>query len=284
MILQDKPRGPGAAEKRRVADVVLRSAVGCWFFVTLIGQWLFMYYIVAVYGAPTVSGRFEGWAVGYVPGDIIGNVTFAAHVLLAAVVSFGGMIQLIPQIRERAIAVHRWNGRAFLVAAAVVSIGGVYIKWVRNARILSSEMAAPWRGSILANAIAVSLNAVLILVFLVVAWRAARVRDIDKHRRWALRTFLVVNGSGFFIRVATAAWSVFAPGVGIGKFGNGPMDYFWFFAAYLLPLGVLEIYLRGRDSARPVVRFATALVVVAFTAFTIAGILVAVVARRKMVG
>src|SRR6185436_12355519 len=196
-------------------------------------------------------------------------------------VSFGGALQLIPQIRARAIAVHRWNGRAFLVAAVVVSLGGLYIKWVRNVRLLSLETTAPWRATVLVNAVAVSLNAVLILVFVALAWRAARVRDIDSHRRWALRTFLVVNGSGFFIRVATAAWSVFAPGAGMGKFGNGPMNYFWFFAAYLLPLGVLELYLRGRASARPIVRFATAIVLVAFTACMIAGILAATAARRR---
>lgn len=261
-----------------LADVVLRSAVGCWFLVTLVGQWLFMYYIVALYGAPTVSGHFEGWARkttllrGYVPGDTAGNLAFAAHVLFAAVVSFGGALQLIPQIRDHAIAVHRWNGRAFLAAAIVISGGGLYMVWVRHASLH------------LVNAVAVSLNAVLILVFVAVAWRAARAGDIDRHHRWALRTFLVANASGFFIRVASAAWSVFTAGAWTGKGATGPMDYFFEFASYLLPLGVLELYLRGRASDRPIVRFATAMLLVAFTAYMIAGILAAAMARRRILG
>jgi len=264
--------------KQYLADVVLRSAVGCWFAVTLVGQWLFMYYIVALYGAPTVSGHFEDWARkttllrGYVPGDTAGNLAFAAHVLFAAVISFGGALQLIPQIRDRAIAVHRWNGRAFLAAAVVISGGGLYMVWVRHASLH------------LVNSVAVTLNAVLILVFVAVAWRAARVGDIDRHHRWALRTFLVANASGFFIRVASAAWSVFTAGAGTGKGATGPMNYFFEFASYLLPLGVLELYLRGRASDRPIVRFATAILLVAFTAYLVAGILAATVARRKILG
>jgi hypothetical protein len=253
-------------DKHDLTGAVLRSAAGCWFSVTVIGQWLFLYYIVARYAATTLFGHFEGGKVA--------NIVFAAHVLFAAVVAFGGLLQLVPQIRERAIAVHRWNGRAFLVAATVVASGGLYMKW-------------RWVGNVYFNwvdVLSASLNAVLILVFVAVAWRAARVRDIDSHRRWALRTFMVVHGSGYFIRIATAGWSVFAPGVGISRFGNGPMNYFLLFASYLLPLAVLEIYLRARDSASAIARFATAIVIVALTAYTTAGTLAATMARRAIVG
>ena len=265
-------------EKQSLADAALRSAVGCWFFVTLISQWLFMYYVVALYGASTVSGHFVDWQKnttlfkGYIPGDTAGNLAFAGHVLLAAVVSFGGVVQLIPQIRDRAIAVHRWNGRAFLVAAVVVSSGGLYMVWVRHARF-------DW-----VNAVSVSLNAVLTLVFVAVAWRAARVRDIDGHRRWALRTFMVANGAGVFVRVLYGGWSVFTAGVGTSAGMDGPMNYFFAFATYLLPLAVLELYLRARASASTIARFATAIVLVAFTAYLTAGTLAAAVARRHLVG
>jgi len=267
-----------AMDKQSLADAALRSAVGCWFLVTLIGQWLFMYYVAALYGASTMTGHFENWAKkttlfkGYVPGDAVGNLAFAAHVTLAAVVSFGGVVQLIPQIRARAIAVHRWNGRAFLAAATTVAGGGLYMVWVRHASFH------------LVNSISVSLNAVLVLVFLAVAWRAARVHDIDGHRRWALRTFMVVNGSGYFIRVAFAGWSVFTAGAGTGEHADGPMSYFFLFAAYLLPLAILELYLRVRASGGTVARFATAIAIVAFTAYLTAGTLAATMARRHLVG
>jgi len=278
MFVHAPAQESAAEDKQHLADAVLRSAAGCWLVVTLLGQWLFMYYVVALYGAATVTGRFEDWTKkatlfkGYLPGDTIGNLAFASHVLFAAVLAFGGALQLIPQVRERAIAVHRWNGRAFLVAAAMVGGGGLYMVWVRHARF----------NNLLACA--VSLDAVLILVFVALTWRAARERDIARHRRWALRTFLVAQGAGFSIRVLYAGWSVFTAGAGTGKDMDGPTDYVFAFATYLLPLAILELYLRARDSAGTLARFATAIVLVALTAYTVAGTLAAAMARRALVG
>jgi hypothetical protein len=47
---------------------------------------------------------------------MIGNAFFGAHVLMAAVLTLGGTLQLVPQIRARLIAFHIWLGRVFLVA------------------------------------------------------------------------------------------------------------------------------------------------------------------------
>ena len=276
MFVQAYAQDPAVVERRYLADAVLRSAAGCWLFVTLIGQWLFMYYVVALYGAATVSGHFENWMKkttlfkGYVAGDTVGNLAFASHVLFAAVVAFGGTIQLIPQIRARAIAVHRWIGRAFLVAAAVVGVGGLYMVWVRHASADS------------VNDVAVSFNCVLILAFGAMAWRAARMRDISSHRRWALRTFMVANAAGYFVRILYAGWSVFTAGAGTNGHMNGPINYLFAFGAYLFPLAVLELYLRGRASESPLARLSTAIVVVAFTAYATVGTLAAAMARRAL--
>lgn len=262
---------------RSLADAALRGAAGCWWCATLIGQWLFLYYIAALYGASTLSGHFEGWQrkptlfKGYVPGDALGNLAFASHVLFAAVVAFGGALQLVPQLRGRAIAVHRWNGRAFLVAAAVVGGGGLYMVWVRHATFDA------------VNAVAVTLDAVLILGAVAVAWRAARTGDIDRHRRWALRAFMAANGAGYFVRVLFAGWSVFAGGAGTTRDMTGPVNYIFEFASYLLPLAVLELYLRAR-TAGALARFATALVLVALTAYTVTGTLAGAMARRALLG
>ena len=106
-----------ASQKRHslqdFADTALKAAAGLWFLVAVIGQWAFLYFIVAFYGPSTLQGNFEAWSKntflfkGYIAGDTAGNLAFAAHVLLAAVIAFGGAIQLIPQIRTRAITVHR---------------------------------------------------------------------------------------------------------------------------------------------------------------------------------
>lgn len=271
---------PGLPGRRRLADAALRAAAGLWFLATLAGQWLFLYYIVALYGRSTLSGHFEDWKrkatlfKGYIEGDTIGNLTFAAHVVLAVVVAFGGVLQLIPQIRQRAIAVHRWNGRAYLVAAAAVSVDGLHMIWVRH---------ASWHP---VNTVSVSINAVLILVFVAVAWRAARAGDIDRHRRWALRTFMVVNAPGLFVRVGVAAWSALAAGAGLsnGASGPGPVMCFFMFASYLLPLALLELYLRARASAGTAARFAVAAVLLAFTVYASVGTYAAAMSRRAIVG
>src|SRR5262245_60254234 len=110
-----------AAKTRDVSHAALRATAGLWFFVTVLGLWVFLYRIVAQYGLATVSGNFQDWErnnqlySGYVAGDVAGNLAFAAHVMLAAVVTVGGALQLIPRIRARAIAVHRWNGRAVML-------------------------------------------------------------------------------------------------------------------------------------------------------------------------
>lgn len=117
-------------ELNSVADTALKTAAGFWFLVAVIGQWAFLYYIVAFYGPSTFTGNFQAWTkntflrMSYVAGDTAGNLAFAAHALLASVSAFGGAIQLILQIRTRAISVHRWTGRVYLVTALGLSVSG----------------------------------------------------------------------------------------------------------------------------------------------------------------
>jgi hypothetical protein len=175
--------------------------------------------------------------MGYVAGDTAGNLSFAAHALLVAVIAFGGTLQLMPQIRARAPWFHRWNGRLFLSTALGVSATGLYMEWVRGDR------------PNLLSAIAISLNAALIIALAILAWRSARARDISAHRRWALRTLMVANGQWFF-RIGLFAWIIVNRGpVGIGADFDGPFIRFWEFGCYVLPLAGLEFYLRAKESA-----------------------------------
>lgn len=240
--------------------LALRAGAWSWAFATLIGQWVFVYFVVAMYGTSTVSGDFEHWnkahlVIGYVPGDTIGNIAFAAHVLLAAVVLAGGMLQLVPQIRERALGFHRWNGRVFLLTAVATSVDGLYMLWVRGATIE------------LVNSVAVSGDAILVLAFASLAWRAALARDIDSHRRWALRAFMVANAV-FFVRIFSTAWVVLTGGAGMTSRMDGPMNYVFELGSYLLPLAVLELYLRA-TTART--RLLAALTLLLATAYMIIG-------------
>jgi hypothetical protein len=246
------------------ANAVLDAAVRLWFVTALIGQWAFLYYIAGFYDAATLRGDFALWnrnthlLKGYVAGDTAGNLAFAFHVLLAAIVTFGGALQLISQSRARWHSVHRWNGRLFLVTAIGGAISGLFMIWVRGSR--ANFVAG----------LATSIDAGLIITFAVLAWRAARARLYTVHRRWALRTFIVASGV-WFQRVGIFGWTTFEPAaIGMNRNFDGWFDLSWAFGCYLLPLALLEVYLRVKDRGGPRSRYALAvciLVLAAATAF-----------------
>jgi hypothetical protein len=226
------------ADRKPFADNALGAATALWFVVTLFGQWVFVYYLFAFYGPGAMSGDFASWNrhpmidEPIVRGDIVGNIAFAAHVLFAAIIIFGGMLQLVPQIRSFAPALHRWNGRVFVICSMLAALAGLYMVWIRDA---SRDGGA--------DDVIISGNAVLILLFGALAWRAGMARNIASHRRWALRMFMVTNGV-FWLRLGFSAWIILT---------QAPPSEFKFLLftalSYLLPLAVLEIYLRAKDGA-----------------------------------
>lgn len=226
--VRDRGRGP------------LKSAVRGWFAATVIGQLLFVTFILMFYYVSVLSGNFANWnakplITGYVAGDVAGNRNFAVHVLAAAVMTLAGLIQLVPAVRAKRPALHRWSGRTFLTMAILLSLGGLWLVWVRGSYMT------------LTGAIAISLDGLLILGFAAMAWYTARKRNFMAHRRWALRTFIVASGV-WFMRVGYMAWGMATGGAGIGSAMDGPFDLFWAFATYLLPLAILEVYFRAERS------------------------------------
>jgi hypothetical protein len=221
----------------------LRQAAKGWFAATLIGQLLFAAFIFAFYYSSIVSGDQAAWnakplITGHVAGDAAGNRQFAIHVLLAALMTLAGLLQLVPVVRRRWPRLHRWSGRAFLATAAMLALGGLWLTWGRGSHLT------------VIGAVAISVDAALILAFGAMAFITARARDFAGHRRWALRSFIVASGV-WFMRVGYIAWGLTTGGAGIARGMSGPFDLVWGFATYLLPLAVLELYLRAeRGSPR----------------------------------
>ena len=240
---------PQRLELSSAATTALNAAARFWFVVAVTGQWIFAFYVAVLYGRTAVQGNFEAWNKvlphGYVPGQTMSNAAVAAHLLLAVIVMVLGPLQLVPKIRAKAPAFHRWSGRLYIPAVALTSIAGLYMVWGRGAGV----------GDFVQH-LGISLDAVLILVFAFLALRSALKRDFQTHRRWALRLFLVVNGVWFF-RVGLMFWIVVNQGpAGFDpKTFTGPFLSFLSFADYLLPLAVLELYLRAKSTSA---RFAMA--------------------------
>lgn len=228
-------------------ESTLRWSAVAWFATAAAGQAAFIWMIVAHYGRRTLAGDLAGWnhkplIKGYVAGDEVGNVMFAAHALLAAVITLSGLLQLVPALRRRAPALHRWSGRLFFATAYAMALGGLWLTWERSTYLS------------LISAVAVSLDGVLILLFATMAWWCAIRRDFAAHRRFAMRAFLVVNGV-WFLRVGIMAWVLMTGGgIGMNRSLSGPADIALQFGAYLAPVAVLEAYFRAQSGNSALVK------------------------------
>jgi uncharacterized membrane protein YozB (DUF420 family) len=230
-----------------------------------VGQLAFVYFIVAYYGTRTAAGNYAGWddkplIEGYVAGDGFGNFMFISHVLLAAVITLGGLHQLIPAIRNRWPVSHRVVGRSFVVVACFMALNGLWLVWVRGTQLS------------LASAVPTSLNALLLLWFVSAAWYLAMRGRYADHRRWALRAFVVANGVWFF-RIGIMAWVLINQGpVGMNETLSGPADLALSYGSFLVPLALLELYLRAQRKEAGAWRRAAIGGLLASTAITAVGI------------
>lgn len=250
-----------------LATRALAASATAWFATAALGQLAFLAYILGFYGRAALRGAPEDWnrvlSHGWIAGDPVGNLVVAVHLLFAAVVVSGGLLQLVPQVRRHAPALHRWNGRVYVVSAMVAALAGMAMILTRGAA-----------GS-LAQDLAINVNAVLVLCFATLAWRDARARRFDAHRRWALRLFVAVSGVWYF-RLMLPLWIVVNQGpVGFdpGTF-RGPAIVAISILDYALPLAVLELYLRAQRGG-PRVRLAMAGGLGVATLLTAAGIVAA---------
>jgi len=246
------------------ADKTLKSAARFWFLVAVVGQWIFVAYLLSFYGRVVAVGDFarlnKVLSHGYIPGDTMGNLALAVHIFLAAVITVGGPLQLIPQVRDRFPIFHRWNGRFYMLTILTTSFAGLYMTWIR--------------GTVgdLPQHLGSTLNVVLIILCAAMALRYALARDFKTHRRWALRLFLVVSAS-WFLRVGLfLTLALFGP-IGFDpQTFTGPLLTFMSFAEYLLPLAVLELYLLTQDRPGAFRRMAMAAVLFVLTLAMGAGI------------
>lgn len=257
------PTSPAPA--KGAAAGALRWAGIIWFLVAAIGQAAFVGFILAFYGTRTAAGNYAGWndkplIDGYIAGDAAGNFVFAAHVLLASVVTFAGLMQLVPAIRGAFPALHRWSGRTFMVVAAFMALSGFWLTLVRGTSLSAVSSAA------------ILVDGMLILIFGGLAWRHAVKRRFDQHRVWAMRTFMAVSGV-WFLRVGIMGWVLVNQGpVGMSDSLSGPADIVLVFGSYLIPLGLLELYFRAGRSAHAAPKVLTAALVLVAAAFTAIGV------------
>jgi hypothetical protein len=164
-------------------------------------------------------------------------------------------------VRRRWPRAHRWNGRVYLSAAVIASLAGMYMVSITGAVGDAVQHAA------------ITVNALLILAFAGLAWRAALARRFDIHRRWALRLFLVVGGVWFF-RIGLMLWIVLNRGpAGFDEQTfSGPALTALSFGQFVLPLALLQLYFHADAQRSAAVKFTATAVLALGSVATIGGI------------
>ena len=144
--------------------------------------------------------------------------------------------------------------------SAFMALSGVWLTLVRGTYMSG------------VSAVAILLDAALILIFGALAWRNAVKRRFDHHRKWAMRTFMVVSGV-WFLRVGLMGWVLINQGpVGMTDSMSGPADIVLTFGSYLIPLGLLELYFRAGAGSSALLKGLTAALVFAAAAYTALGV------------
>jgi uncharacterized membrane protein len=239
-----------------------------WFLAAAIGQWIFVLYIAAYYVPVLARSGLPGLEQtrlpeGYVPGDGPGNLATAFHVVIAIIIIGAGPLQLIPPLRNRFPAFHRFVGRIYMTTAILTSIAGLFMVWTRG--VVGGPLAI----------YGISLDAILIILFAAIALRYAMARKIDQHRRWAMRLFMVVSAVWFF-RIGMMFWFMTTGGVGIdSETFTGPFLDFIYFGQMIVPLLFLEIYFRAQDNHAAAPKIAATLLVLLATGITAVGVFAA---------
>jgi uncharacterized membrane protein len=236
-------------ELNSIAETALKAATRFWFGVTVVGQLAFAFVIASFYGLTALRGDYHGWRFtnGFIPGVTKGNWAVVMHVISAAIIMFAGAVQLVPQVRNRFPAFHRWNGRIYMLSTVALAGAGLYMHWIRG------SVGDVWQH------IGGTVNALLIWLCAGLALRYALARDFRTHRRWALRMFLVVSASWFIRIMLFLTFLVFKGPIGFDPATfTGPYLTFLSFAQYGIPLAVLELYFWTQDRPGALRRMAMA--------------------------
>ncbi|MEI4551792.1 DUF2306 domain-containing protein [Pseudoalteromonas spongiae] len=246
-------------------QLILDKSVKTWFVTALFGQWMFALYILILYVMPTIAGNSEV-THNLLPGQgvqdkrVFDGVVFFSHVVPAIILALCGISQLVPTIRNNYPRFHRINGRIFFILGISGAVTGLYLTWVTGMRF--SDIGS----------MGITLNGILIPTFIYFAWRTACKKQFNLHQRFAVHSFLLVNGVWTF-RLYLMGWFVVNQGpLGNSRNLDGPADIAMSFACYLLPMFIAELVFWAKRANNLAVKWLVAFVSVFGAAITLIGV------------
>lgn len=249
----------------------LNFSIATWLSTLILAQLVFVGYLILGYGYSVSVSGLSSWMQfndsAYVENDLIGNLAYASHVLLAIAMLLGGSLQILPNVRNRFRKFHRINGRVAVTLACVISLAGMYL--------------IIFRGTVgnLTMHLLTSFGGVVILVSSFMSIKAARNKNFSQHKAWAIRLYLAANGVLFFRLFIFAWFTVF------GTFGINTKDFTGItvvsisIASYVFPLLVAEWVSYANRNPKPVIAIPCACLLLAVSAIFLLGLFAISVGR-----
>ena len=174
---------------------------------------------VALYSyryVPPVDQVF-GAGASNVLGNLLARPWLAVHAGMAATALMLGPIQFLPAWR-RIKGAHMWLGRLYVVSCLIAGAAGFGLAF--------GTTAGPIAG------LGFGTLAVIWLYVTIQAWRLARARRFDEHRRWMIRSFALtfaavtlrlqipvsqILGYDFMESYRIIAWSAWVPNLSLAE-------------------------------------------------------------------
>lgn len=170
---------------------------------------------------------------------------FAAHATLTWVHIIPGSVflglvplQFVRGLRENHPVLHRWSGRVLLLAAIPTGLTGIML-----------QLRSPYGGALALSGILLAGS--LFLGSAVLAYRAIRLGDRERHREWMIRMLAVGLGVGT-VRVIAAPLILLT--------GQRPLELMGvaFWLGFALPVAAAEWWIRSTRSLPRAARIETA--------------------------
>lgn len=156
------------------------------------------------------------------------------HIAASGVAMILGAFQFLKVLRQKAPSVHRWMGRAYVLACTVGGLAG--------GTIALSSTAGPIAGW------GFFMLAVFWVPFTLLAWTSAMRRDFTAHENWMIRSFALTFGA------VTLRLQLPIAGA-LGEAGVIPSDFVWSYQyiawlAWVPNLIVAELWIASRRKPR----------------------------------
>jgi len=251
-----------------MANKALGLSTKLWFTIAVIGQLIFVYYIAVLYGGAALVNNLDAWNTlmphGYTEGKTLSNTVIGIHLFLAIVITLGGPAQIITGVQRRFPTFHRWNGRVYALTAIIICLSGLSINLIHGP--LASRV----------DAMLTIFNGFLIVLFTYFTYKNAIARQLTRHRKWALRLFMVASGVWFF-RIGLMFWLL----VNGGPKGfdpetfTGPALTIINTAQFVIPLLLLEAYFRVQESTSTFAKWTFSVLLILISIGTAVGIFAA---------